>query len=37
MLGLQDFNIFTVFLLCIICAIFCFVYGVVNWNKGQDK
>ena len=37
MLGLHDFNIFLVFSLCILCSIFCVVYGIWNWNKGQEK
>lgn len=37
MLGIQDFNIFLVFTLCIISALFCVIYGVINWNKGQEK
>lgn len=37
MLGIQDFSIFLVLLLCILGAIFCVVYGVLNWNKGQEK
>ncbi|MHB8129955.1 MAG: symporter small accessory protein [Mobilitalea sp.] len=37
MLGLQDLNIFIVFSLCILCSIFCVVYGCLNWNKGQEK
>ncbi|PKM95492.1 MAG: hypothetical protein CVU84_05345 [Firmicutes bacterium HGW-Firmicutes-1] len=37
MLGIQDFNIFLVFTLCVLCALFCVIYGVINWNKGQEK
>lgn len=37
MLGLQDFTIFLVFSLCILCSIFCVVYGIRNWNIGQEK
>lgn len=37
MLGLKDFNIFLVFSLCIICSIFCLLYGLINWNKGHEK
>lgn len=36
MLGLADFNIFLVFILCILSTIFCVVYGVINWNRGED-
>lgn len=37
MLGIQDLSIFLVVLLCLLCAAFCVVYGIINWNKGQDK
>lgn len=37
MLGLQDFNIFLVFSLCMISSFFCLIYGLKNWNKGQEK
>lgn len=37
MLGLQDFNIVLVFSFCILCSAFCVVYGIWNWNKGQDE
>lgn len=37
MFGLQDFSIFLVLALCILSAGFCVVYGVMNWNKGQDQ
>ena len=37
MLGLQDLNIVIVFSLCILCSVFCVVYGIWNWNKGQES
>lgn len=37
MLGLQDINIVIVFTLCILCTIFCVIYGIRNWNKGQEN
>lgn len=36
MFGLDSFGIWFVYLLCIISAALCIVYGVFNWNKGAD-
>jgi hypothetical protein len=36
MLGMGDFAIFSVYTLCILSALACVVYGIVNWNKGED-
>jgi len=36
MLGLGDFSVFAAYVLCILSAILCVVYGAVNWNKGGD-
>lgn len=36
MLGLGDFSVFAAYLLCILSAVLCVVYGVVNWNKGGE-
>ncbi|MDD5016791.1 MAG: hypothetical protein PHO15_01675 [Eubacteriales bacterium] len=36
MLGLGDFSIFAVYVLCVLSAIACVVYGIFNWNKGAD-
>ncbi len=36
MFGFGDFSIFAVFWLCILSAVLCVVYGVINWNKGAD-
>lgn len=36
MLGLGDFSVFAAYVLCILSAILCVVYGVMNWNKGGD-
>ena len=35
-LGLGDFSIFLVYVLCIASAVLCVIYGVVNWNKGKE-
>jgi len=34
MLGLGDFWVALVYILCIASALLCLVYGLVNWNKG---
>jgi hypothetical protein len=36
-LGLGDFSIFSAFVLCILSAIACVVYGAFNWNKGDQS
>lgn len=35
-LGIPDFWIWSAFLLSILSAIACVVYGIVNWNKGAE-
>lgn len=37
MLGIPDFFIVSSFLLCLLSAAFCVVYGVINWNKGNEN
>ena len=36
-LGIQDFGIISAYILCIISAIICVLYGILNWNKGGDE
>jgi heme exporter protein D len=36
MLGIPDFWVWSAYLLCILSAILCVVYGILNWNKGGD-
>ena len=36
MLGLQDNSIFIAYMLSIISALGCIVYGLLNWNKGGN-
>lgn len=36
MLGLKDFWVSLGFILMVISAILCLVYGVINWNKGGE-
>lgn len=33
MLGLGDFWVSSVFILCILSTILCVIYGAINWNK----
>ncbi|MGE4283083.1 MAG: symporter small accessory protein [Clostridia bacterium] len=37
MLGINDVGILSAYLLCIISAIVCLMYGIYNWNKGQEE
>lgn len=37
MLGLGDFGVSLVFILVILSALFCVVYGVINWNKEGEE
>ena len=34
MLGLGDTNVFLAYILTVLSAVLCVVYGIVNWNKG---
>ena len=34
MLGIPDFSISLVYILCIASALLCLVYGIIMWNKG---
>ena len=36
MLGLQDNSIFAAYMLSIVSALGCIVYGILNWNKGGN-
>lgn len=37
MLGINDPWIITAYLLCVLSAVACVVYGISNWNKGADN
>lgn len=37
MLGIPDFWIWIAYVLCILSAAACVVYGILNWNKGADN
>ncbi len=36
MLGFSDGSIGLVYILCILSALLCVTYGVINWNKGMN-
>jgi len=36
MLGIEDPKIWSAYLLCILSSLFCIVYGIINWNKGDE-
>ncbi len=36
LLGIDDPKVWSVYLLCILSAVFCVFYGMANWNKGDD-
>jgi len=36
MLGFSDGSIALVYSLCILSALLCVVYGVINWNRGMN-
>jgi len=35
-LGLEDPGIWLAYVLCILSAIFCVIYGIANWDKGDE-
>jgi len=37
MLGIDDPKIWSAYILCILSALFCVIYGLVNWNKGDES
>jgi hypothetical protein len=36
MLGIPDFSIWLVYLLCILSTVTCIIYGLINWNEGEE-
>lgn len=36
MFGIEDPQVWLAYLLCILSAILCVVYGIRNWNKGEE-
>lgn len=37
MFGIADASIWLVYFLCIASALLCVVYGLKNWNKGNES
>ncbi|MBL7215540.1 MAG: hypothetical protein ISS71_07660 [Phycisphaerae bacterium] len=37
MLGIEDKGVMAAYLLCIVSAILCVVYGLINWSRGDDS
>ena len=37
MLGLEDPMIWLAYVLCILSALLCVVYGAINWNRGDES
>lgn len=37
MLGIKDPLIYLAYILSILSALLCVVYGILNWNKGAEK
>lgn len=35
MFGINDFGIALVYTLCVLSALLCLVYGIINWNRGD--
>lgn len=37
MFGIQDPWIWLPYLLCILSTLLCVIYGLLNWNRGQEE
>ena len=37
MFGIDDPQVWSAYLVCILSTLFCVVYGIVNWNKGDEE
>ena len=37
MLGLEDLSVFAAWILCVLSALLCVLYGIKNWNTGRDS
>jgi hypothetical protein len=37
MFGLEDKYVSLAYLLCILSTVLCVIYGLVNWNRGDDS
>ena len=36
-LGISDPGVWSAYLLCILSAIFCVIYGMLHWDKGDEE
>ena len=36
MLGIEDSYVLLAYLLCVGSTVLCVIYGVINWNRGED-
>ena len=36
MLGIEDPYVWLAYVLCIASAVLCVVYGLINWNRGEE-
>ena len=36
MLGIEGFWVFLAYILCIASALLCVIYGLINWNRGDE-
>ncbi|MCE5187407.1 MAG: hypothetical protein LLF76_14905 [Planctomycetaceae bacterium] len=37
MLGIEDKGVLAAYLLCIASTVLCVLYGIINWNRGDDS
>ncbi|MBI9019287.1 MAG: hypothetical protein JEZ07_18700 [Phycisphaerae bacterium] len=37
MLGIEDKGVLAAYLLCLLSAGLCVIYGIINWNKGDES
>ncbi len=36
MLGIDDTGVWLAYVLCLISAVLCVIYGAINWNRGDE-
>ncbi len=36
MFGIDDPQVWLAYLACLLSALFCVAYGILNWNKGEE-
>jgi hypothetical protein len=36
MLGIEDPWVWSAYLLCLLSALLCVIYGAINWNRGDE-